>query len=429
LSLTTRTPSLRSAADPAAPDIIGPGLGRNFRPFRQQNDAAEAFRYAEKMARATRADIENLRTLHQVNREPFEPETINWFIPDFDSAFYGGINTALRIADDLARNHGVVNRFMAWGDGPEEYIRRGIAAAFPALAGAEIVFHDGSPEACRTQLPPADVSIATLWLTAYHLLHFPETRRKFYLMQDFEPVFYPAGSLYALAEETYRLGLYGLCNGDVMHRIYEREYGGKGWSFTPAVDQSIFHAEGRQARNADDPVSLFVYARAGHWRNCWELMSLALKELKRRHGDRVRILAAGSWAQPEGDELDGVLNHMGLLDYRATGPLYRTCDIGLTLSVSKHPSYLPLELMACGVPSVAFDSPDFSWLLRNGENCLLTERTVDGIVDALERLVVDPELRDRLARRGLADVAANHSSWEKALAGVYGFLSNPEDTS
>jgi glycosyltransferase involved in cell wall biosynthesis len=101
----------------------------------------------------------------------------------------------------------------------------------------------------------------------------------------------------------------------------------------------------------------------------------------------------------------------------------------LTLSVSKHPSYLPLELMACGVPSVAFDSPDFAWLLRNGENCLLTERTVDGIVDALERLVVDPELRDRLAHRGLADVAANHSSWEKALAGVYGFLSNPEDTS
>jgi glycosyltransferase involved in cell wall biosynthesis len=278
-------------------------------------------------------------------------------------------------------------------------------------------------------LPPADISIATLWLTAYHLLHFPDTRRKFYLMQDFEPVFYPAGSLYALAEETYRLGLYGLCNGEVMHRIYEREYGGKGWSFTPAVDQSIFHAEGRQARNAEDPVSIFVYARAGHWRNCWELMSLALKELKRRQGDRVRILAAGSWAQPEGDDLDGVLNHMGLLDYRATGPLYRTCDIGLTLSVSKHPSYLPLELMACGVPSVAFDSPDFAWLLRNGENCLLTERTVDGIVDALERLVVDPELRDRLARRGLADVAANHSSWEKALAGVYGVLSNPEDTS
>ena len=37
-----------------------------------------------------------------------------------------------------------------------------------------------------------------------------------YLIQDFEPMFYPAGTLYALAEESYRLGLYGLCNTEHM---------------------------------------------------------------------------------------------------------------------------------------------------------------------------------------------------------------------
>ena len=34
--------------------------------------------------------------------------------------------------------------------------------------------------------------------------------RTFYLIQDFEPGFYPAGTNFALAEETYKLGLYGL---------------------------------------------------------------------------------------------------------------------------------------------------------------------------------------------------------------------------
>lgn len=43
---------------------------------------------------------------------------------------------------------------------------------------------------------------------------------------------------------------------------------------------------------------------------------------------------------------------------------------GPALTVSRHPSYLPLELMACGAAVVAFDSQDFSWLLRSGENCL-----------------------------------------------------------
>ena len=73
-------------------------------------------------------------------------------------------------------------------------------------------------------------------------------RRKFYLIQDFEPMFYPAGTLYALAEESYRLGLYGLCNTEHMRELYEQRYGGQGMSFQPAVDPTVFHAEGRHVR-------------------------------------------------------------------------------------------------------------------------------------------------------------------------------------
>ena len=425
LSLMNRIPSLRYPEEPTVQEMIAPALGRSFSVFRQRADAGEAQAYAD-ACRASEDDVRAIKALHAANRQPFEPETVNWFIPDLDSPFYGGINTVFRIADHLARNHGVLNRFVVWGPGPERYVRSGMAAAFPALGACPIVFHDGSLGASLRGIPEADVSIATLWVTAYQLAHFPDTKRKFYLVQDFEPVFNPAGTLYALAEESYRLGLYGLCNTEVMQNIYEQEYGGTAQAFIPAVDQTVFHGEGRPAPDPDRPVTIFVYARAGHWRNCWELASLALKELKRRMGDRVRIVAAGSWARPDGSDLDPVVKHVGLLDYRATGPLYRSCDIGLALTVSKHPSYLPLELMACGVPVVAFDSPHFHWLLRHGENSLLAPRTVDGVADALQRLVIDAELRQRLSKQGLADIAANHSSWEKALAGVYGFLSDPE---
>jgi glycosyltransferase involved in cell wall biosynthesis len=261
-------------------------------------------------------------------------------------------------------------------------------------------------------------------VTAYAVAHAPNVKRKFYLIQDFEPMFYPAGSLYALTEETYRLGLYGLCNTENLLRIYQDDYTGRGMSFQPAVDGSVFHARDRRERDPDDPVTVFLYARPGHWRNCWEIASLALEELKARLGDRVRIVTAGSWATEQGGAED--IKQLGLLPYRATGELYRNADVGVALTVSKHPSYLPLELMACGVPVVAFDNPWGHWILRDGENSLLAKRTVDSLADRLVTLCQDAELRRRLSANGLADIAARHSDWDRALSGIYGYLCDPE---
>jgi GT2 family glycosyltransferase/predicted SAM-dependent methyltransferase/glycosyltransferase involved in cell wall biosynthesis len=426
LSLGSRTPKLKGPNEQTTAERISGPLGRKFQVFRQKNDEAESRMLADN-CRALPIDQKAVEALHAANAAPFEVKTVNWFIPDIDSPFYGGINTALRIADQLAREHGVENRFVVWGSPPDHFIRSGLAAAFPALADAPIYFYDGSMGASLERLPEADVAIATLWVTAYAVAHFPGAKRKFYLVQDFEPMFYPASTLYALTEESYKLGLYGLCNTDNLRQIYTQDYAGKGMSFTPAVDPKVFHARGRVERMPEDPATVFVYARPGHWRNCWELASLALEELKDRLGDRVRIVTAGSWAVPESG-FSG-MHHYGLLDYRATGELYRTCDVGLALTVSKHPSYLPLELMACGVPVVAFDNPWGHWVLEDGQNSLLSKRTVDSLVDNLERAVMDYELRQRLRKGALETIAAGHAEWQPALSGIYGYLCDPEGQS
>jgi GT2 family glycosyltransferase/glycosyltransferase involved in cell wall biosynthesis len=422
LSLGSRRPALRNPYEPTPQQRVSVPLGRKFAAFRQKSDAAESRMLAD-MCRALPSDEADVVALHERNAEPFDVRTINWYIPDIDSPFYGGINSALRIADHLARTRGVENRFVVWGSPPDYFVRSALAAAFPALADSEIVFYDGT-QASLDAVPQADAGIATLWVTAYALAHSPNMRRKFYLIQDYEPMFYPASTLYALAEETYRLGLYGLCNTDNLRRIYADDYGGKGMSFAPAVDPNVFHARWRHQRTPGSPVTVFVYARPGHWRNCWEMASLALEELKRRLGDRVRIVTAGAWATGEGGDED--IKHLGLLDYRATGELYRNSDVGLALTVSKHPSYLPLELMACGVPVVAFDNPWGHWILRDEENSLLAKRTADHLADQLERMCVDQELRERLSAQALQDIAAAHGDWDTALAPIYDYLCDPE---
>ena len=422
LSLRSTVPRLRPADEPDPMAAVGSVLNRDFRVFRQEASENEA----RWLATNCQAD-EGLRlkvvAQHEADSEPFEVRTVNWFIPDIDSPFYGGINTAFRIADHLRRNHGVHNRFVVMAAENDAFIRSALAAAFPGLETSDIEFIPSNDPAEIARVSPADVSIATLWLTAYSVAHFPHTRRRFYLIQDFEPMFYPAGTNYALAEESYHLGLYGICNTDRLLDIYTQQYDGAGMSFMPAVDRTVFHPEGRRRLDHDDPVTVFLYARPGHWRNCWEIASLALDRVKQCLGDKVRIVTAGSWARP--DDLGRGIEHLGLLDYRDTGALYRSADIGIALTLSAHPSYLPLELMACGTPVVAFDNPAGDWILHHEQNSLRCPRTVDGLADALLRLATDGAMRQRLGEQGLADIAARHGDWTAALSGIHAFLGDP----
>ena len=421
LSTVSSVPQWRRPHEPSQRERAGRHIHRQLEVFRQKSDAAESRLLAE-ACRITEPQIAGITASHEATDGRREVRTINWFIPDIDSPFYGGINTALRIADRLTRVHGVRHRFVVWGSPPDHYVRSAITAAYPRLGDSEIAFYAGDDDIDR--VPAADVDIATLWVTAFAVAKHRGTPRKFYLVQDYEPMFYPAGTQFALAEESYRLGLYGLCNTANLATVYRDEYGGRSWSFTPAVDPGVFHPHGRPARRPDDPVTVFVYARPGHWRNCWELAAPALELLKRRLGSKVRIVTAGSWALESAEARDMIVR--GLVDYRATGDLYRGVDVGLALTVSRHPSYLPLELMACGAAVVAFDNPWGHWLLEDGENSLLARRTIDGLADSLERVVRDADLRERLAASGTKLVTGSHSDWDAALGGIYDYLCDPE---
>lgn len=420
VSPLSSTPRLSNKRDVSPNQLALTALGRSFAKVKQASTISKEAEDLINLGSVSPADVEAVRRSHESTVGPQDVRVVNWFIPDIDTPFFGGLNTAFRIAAKLTRDRGVRNRFIVLAEENRDFFQSAFAAAFPELAGCEVFFYDGNDESIAV-IPPADVAVATLWLTAQHVAKSPGTPRKFYLIQDFEPGFYPASSMFAMAEESYRLGLYGLGNTPSMGAIYREQYSGKILDFMPAVDGSIFHAMGRREKSADEPVTIFAYAR-DHFRNCWELVYAALSEVKAIHGDRVRVVAAGARYLPESaDFID-----LGLLDYRQTGNLYRETDIGLTMQISRHPSYLPLELMACGVPMVAPDSTWFSWLFENEANSLVTMRSVEGIVEQLNRLVEDAELRRRLSAGALETIARRHSSWDRALDDVYPYLCDPE---
>jgi glycosyltransferase involved in cell wall biosynthesis len=80
---------------------------------------------------------------------------------------------------------------------------------------------------------------------------------------------------------------------------------------------------------------------------------------------------------------------------------------------TKHPSYLPFELMACGVTVVTNDNPANRWLLEHERNCLLAEPTWSCILEQLRRAVTDAALRERLSKAAVERVT--RTAWEQQV--------------
>ena len=97
--------------------------------------------------------------------------------------------------------------------------------------------------------------------------------------------------------------------------------------------------------------------------------------------------------------------------------LYRSCDIGLVFMQTKHPSYQPFEFMASGMATVSNVNPATAWMLRDGENCLLTPPLPTPTAERLGRLVSDHELRQRISKAGLELVGSYR--WEEQIEDIW----------
>ncbi|NOK60605.1 MAG: Glycosyltransferase involved in cell wall bisynthesis [Chloroflexi bacterium AL-W] len=355
---------------------------------------------------------------------------VHWFLPPFEHAHYGGIYTILRFAAGFATTYAVQNTFVIVTDSTEmtatHYLER-ICQAFPALSKAHVVITNTTDH--YTDIPPADVCIASAWTTAYPTLRFNNTKRKCYFIQDFEPLFFPAGSISAQAEATYRFGFYGLTNTTTLQQTYERDYEGRALAFHPCVDTHLFHPQTDNLTPIHEtmPYRVFFYARPDYPRNGFELGATAMRRLKHHFGNRIQIISAGQHWQPKDVGLQGIVENRGLLSYEETAQLYRTCDVGLVMMFTRHPSYLPFELMASGCLVVSNVNQANIWFLKNEENCLLTPSSATCIAETITHALEDNSLRQRITTTAHHLINNQYTDWDEQIARIYNYICNPKD--
>ena len=368
-------------------------------------------------------DLEASQALHQRYTGHLDISSLTWFLPEFQHPYYGGIYTLLRFADYYKRQKGTDHQFCILGNMDTDLAAEKIAESFPNLAGSPI--HRLNLYKHLDDLQPTDAIVATLWGTAYFALRFNHTRRKFYFLQDYEPLFYPAGSISAQVEASYRFGFYGLANTPTIKDIYVQQYGGQAEYFLPCIDTQIFHPP--ESPRPSDPLTVFFYGRPGHPRNGFELSAQALRLLKKRLGARVRILAAGDVWIPKEYGLDGVVENLGLLGYQQTAELYRTCHAGLVMMFTRHPSYLPFELMASGSLVVTNYNPATTWFLKDGENCRLAQTSATSVAVLLEQALLDEAARQHITDNAARQIQSSFSNWEGQMEKIYQYMRNPQD--
>lgn len=274
----------------------------------------------------------------------------------------GGPNTILNLTGRLAKL-GVPLRFASVAgptDGDVETLRAHAARlAETALPADTVEFQSAGQDGGPLRIGPRDVLIATWWPTAHvarAALAQIEAREFVYLVQDYEPGFYPWSARHALALATYGFPIRAVVNERFLLDFLVAQRAGafgapdiesRAVSFEPAVDRSLFHPE----VNPRPRRRLVFYARPRHERNLFDLGVRALREVAAAgalRADRWEVVAIGSPIPPLDLGPGLQLESMPWLDYASYAALLRTSDVLLSLMFSPHTSYPPLEMAACG---------------------------------------------------------------------------------
>ncbi len=392
-------------------------LGIRRRPL-DDNLSCPAFAFLER-----NCDPRDIAVTREINaawrRDPQRIRSVLWVMPDFKSVHNGGPNTILRFADYLGRQ-GIRNTILILNGHvhPSSVeAERAVAAVFGANANVRFIVNPSSYRRPAEVLPDADVAIATIWQSAHYLLPYHRTKAKFYFIQDYERLFYPAGHGYALADLSYDLGFLGICNTPGLAWAIRADHALSGCAFVPGIDRHVFYPP--PSRPADDYRRLFFYGRPDVPRNGYELGIAGMRLIQEAFPD-VKISIAGHQGDYDDRAASLKAEFLDYLPYEQTGELYRHCDMVLGFMFSPHPSYIPLQAMACGAIPICVRNPAITWAIRDGDNGVMAWPSPEGILAAYRSLRLNPARRARIRQRALASAPAK--SWDAVLGRLHAWM-------
>jgi glycosyltransferase involved in cell wall biosynthesis len=325
-----------------------------------------------------------------------EPLTIGWVtLPP--SAGSGGHTTLFRMVEALERAGHRCELFLYdryGGDvrAPEQVIRQW----WPNLRAG---VHDAADG-----IVGVDAAVASSWDTA-HILARRGTgpMRRLYFIQDFEPYFYARGSMYSLAQDSYRFGFRCIALGEMVAELLRSEAGVSPDVTEFGCDTSVYRVLPGTKRTG-----VVLYAKPDVPRRGFWLARLALQQFHEAHPD-IDIHLYGSVVR--GLTFPAIQH--GRLTPTELNELYNSSIAGLAMSFTNI-SLVAEEMLAAGVTPVVNDSSHSRADLVN-DHVAWAAPTPHGIAEALSAAVTRSD-QEEAAR--LASASVRQFGWTKAQADV-----------
>ncbi len=267
-----------------------------------------------------------------------------------------------------------------------------------------------------------DALIATSWDTVEIVEAHKSFIDKFYLVQDFEPMFYPKGSKFLKSEQTYQKDLKTICASKWLDKTMRENYGKKSCYFDLSYNHEIFSCN-KQKTDSDlklrnkDVIRIAFYGRKFTDRRAVELALEGLEELARyEYNICLEIFGIEKNILKLPDGIEGIDN--GVLSPFELSKLYEACDIGIALSATNY-SLVPPEMMASGLPVLE--------LLTESNKIIYPENVVKfaesspkGIASAINSLIQNDSERKLIIKTAYNWVS--NTSWEKSFNKVEKFI-------
>jgi hypothetical protein len=356
----------------------------------------------------------------QLRRVTFVPSSrsgyrLNLVVPTLAAArTFGGIRTAIELFETIGG--GVAERRIVSVGRNRSGADAVVPAYSPVTAGEDsadplqlvVLDRPGAPLAIR----PDDVFVATYWTTAelvgrirgWQAATFGRAPdHSAYVIQDFEPGFFPWSAQWLLARATYEAAAETIAVFNTS--LLQEHFHASGIRFDhefafeprllPALRTAMASPAARRSR------TIVVYGRPGIPRNAFPAIVDGMRAW-RASDPNARdwtVISVGE-AHPDVDIGGGVaLRSIGKLDLDAYAALLRGSAIGVSLMVSPHPSYPPLEMAHLGmlVLTNGFGAKDLStWHTNIRSVADVSAETLAAELSALcRRFEADPEVGAR----------------------------------
>ncbi len=267
-----------------------------------------------------------------------------------------------------------------------------------------------------SNIPDADVVIATWWETAYNVQNYSKEKGlKFYLSQHYELWGGPKDKV----DNSFKLGLKTIVNSRWLKDIIEKDIGAPVESLIGHVpDFEQFYPE--EPVTKEDALRILMPYRNLRWKGVRE--GIKTFELAREKCREIKLVMFGPL---KGSDIPEHAEFHENPSNDQLRTLYSSCDIFLFPSLTEGFAMPPMEAMRCKTAVLATRVGAISDYTIEGQTAITCEAgDCEDMAQKLIKLIADKALREKIAENGYQYITQNFS-WEKATLALQDvFLTN-----